>query len=233
MPFDVALADESRGVVVDFSPGSSAAVNAFGGLLNRMGIPPFEFFGQLADVPASRVFIRDLDQAWYQCGIRGVSDDISSAAEWLKQLLKEHDIRHVVCAGSSSGGFGAILFGCLIDAQEVHAFGAQTTIEPRDLRRAGDTRWDSYLAAMQPKIRGRRTVLDVKPLVRSRKRRTHLHLHWGLGDDADSFHARRLARFRGVDLLPYEGLGHADLARELRDRGELRSVLMRSLRLKN
>ena len=224
--FEVDLSDDSRGVVYDFPESSRTAVVAFGGLFTRMGgIPPFEFFGQLDDVPAARVFVRDLDQAWYQCGIRGVARDIAGGAAWLGDLLSEHRIERTVCVGCSAGGFAAIAFGCLVGAERVHAFGAQTTIRRRDLWRAGDHRWDKYLKAMRPKTRGRSTVRDVKPVVEANGQRTAITLHWGSSERRDGFHARRLASLPNVAVVSYDDLGHGDLTRALRDRGELRTIL--------
>jgi len=57
-----------------------------------------------------RVFVRDLDQVWYQRGIRGLGDTPESAAEALRAENGPHPVRPV---GNSAGGVGAIWFGAM------------------------------------------------------------------------------------------------------------------------
>jgi hypothetical protein len=224
--FDVEIADPTRGVACDFSSGSKSVIVAFGGLFTRMGgIPPFEFFGQLDGVATARVFIRDLEQAWYQCGVQGVAPDIRSSAHWLGELLRENEIDRIVCIGCSAGGFAAMIFGALLGADEVHAFAPQTSIRRIHLLIGRDRRWNKYLKAMKPKVDRRSALRDVKPVVASRDRAQRIALHWGARDRRDGYHARRLAQIPGVDVIAYEGLGHNDLTRALRDRGELRRII--------
>lgn len=215
MSFAEALEDPYRGLVADLHD-SPTVVIAFGGIHTRMGgIPPYEFFGQLDGLDIDRVFVRDLDQAWYQNGIRGIADNITDAAKGLAEL-RDHE--RVVCVGCSAGGFAAILFGQLIDADETHAFGPQTVIAKRALRRMGDRRWDRYLKPVWKHVG---TLLDVGLEL------DNVTVHYGTDDRLDVVHAERLAGL--AKLVPYEGLGH-ELTRTLRDRGELQTILREAVR---
>ena len=228
--FESEVADPTRGVAYDFSSSSRTAILAFGGLFTRMGgIPPFEFFGQLEGVGASRVFIRDLEQAWYQCGVRGVAPDIRSCVTTLDRVLRENDVERLVCVGCSAGGFAAIMFGCLLGAAEVHAFAPQTTIRRRHLIVGRDKRWNKYLRAMTPKVDRSTLLLDVKPIVAACDATPDITVHWGANERRDGYHARRLAGLGGVQVVSYQGVGHNDLTRVLRDRGELRRILVSSI----
>jgi pimeloyl-ACP methyl ester carboxylesterase len=202
------------GIAYDFA--GPVAVVAYGGLLHGVGMmPPFEFFGVLDGLEVSRVFVRDFDQAWYQRGVRGVGDDYAAVAAALGELLSANGVERAVHVGSSAGGFAAIMFGCLTGAVAVHTFGAETTIDRSQL--AGhDSRWDKQLNRID--FGDRSTMLDLAPLVASSP--TRVHCHWGALEVEDAWHA---ARIRCVPHA-YDGVGH-DLARVLRDRGELRSVL--------
>jgi pimeloyl-ACP methyl ester carboxylesterase len=187
--FENDLSDDSRGALYDLEHSGGTAIIAFGGLWMRMGgLPPFEFFGQLEDVPSGRVFVRDLEQSWYQLGIRGAAPDIRTSAKWLADLLDAHGIQRTVCVGCSAGGFAAIVFGSLIGAAEIHAFGAQTTIARRDLWKMRDRRWNKYLKPMRKNLGTRQPIFDalLGPLDRC----------------AESRHLRSLGNERGARRAP-------------------------------
>jgi hypothetical protein len=229
--FEEDLADESLGVVADFSSGIRTAVVAFGGNATRMGgLPPFEFFHQLDGVTAGRVFIRDLDQSWYQLGIRGAGDDVAASATWLQRTLQQHDIERAVCVGCSAGGFAAIVFGGLLGASEIYAFNPQTTISRRGLWKVRDGRWNVYLEPMRKQLGDRQPVFDARSVVARASNRPRIFVHWGKNESRDKRHALRLRGVPNVELVPHDGLGHSDLTRALRDTGELRELLVRAVR---
>src|SRR4051794_31750462 len=96
------------------------------------GMPVFEFFSLLAreDPEVKRVFVRDLRQAWYQHGIEGIGADVPEAATRLRRLAADSGAERVVTIGASAGGFGAILFGALVEGGEGHAFSPPTVPDP-------------------------------------------------------------------------------------------------------
>jgi len=228
--FESDLSDDSRGALYDLEHAGGTAIIAFGGLWMRMGgLPPFEFFGQLEDVPSGRVFVRDLEQSWYQLGIRGAADDIRASAKWLADLLEAHGIERTVCVGCSAGGFAAIAFGSLIGAAEIHAFGAQTTIDRRDLWKMRDRRWNKYLKPMRKNLGTRQPIFDVRSVLSIDAPNPDIYVHWGTNEERDGRHALRLDGLPNVTMVPHRDCGHGDLTRALRDRGELRRLLLQAL----
>jgi hypothetical protein len=82
---------------------------------------------------------------------------------------------------------------------------------------------------MKPKVDRSALLLDVKPVVAAGNATPDITIHWGANERRDGYHARRLAGLAGVDVVAYEGVGHNDLTRVLRDRGELRRILVSSI----
>jgi hypothetical protein len=74
-----------------------------------------------------RHFYLDDYNKWYHCGIEGISKDINTTKEYLKEKIKNFE--EVIFIGSSAGGYAAILFGSLLNIDKVIAFRPQTTIE--------------------------------------------------------------------------------------------------------
>jgi hypothetical protein len=122
-----------------------------------------------------------------------------------------------------------MVFGSLIGADVVLAFGAQTTIDREDLRELRDTRWDKHLKPMRRKLGKRQPVLDVRPLLGSGARAPQTYFHWGSAEPRDTRHAMRLDGIPNVHLVPHDALGHDDLASTLRDQGELHRLVLESL----
>ena len=63
----------------------------------------------VADLPVGKMFIRDLDQVFYQRGVRGLGVSITEVEEALRRVLPRD--RRTVFVGGSAGGFAAMLSG--------------------------------------------------------------------------------------------------------------------------
>lgn len=69
-----------------------------------------------------RIYIRDIYKSWY---VTGVNQDIDSIDKLVDFIKKESNGLKLVCIGSSSGGYLAVLLGCLLHADHVLCFSAQ------------------------------------------------------------------------------------------------------------
>jgi len=227
-----ALADESRGIVSDPPSADEPATTlliAFGGLASRLdGIPPFEFLAALSGTGARRVFVRDLNQSWYQEGVRGVSTTLDATTTALRALVTESGAQRLVTLGVSAGGFAAIYFGCQLDADFVLAFGPQTFTSRRLRGWYRDRRWTREIARIDGLDPGT-TCRDLKPIVAARVTEGHtpIEIHYGRRSRVDSAHARRLRRFENVTLIEHDA-GH-NPAKALKDAGKLDAILRRAV----
>lgn len=69
-----------------------------------------------------RIYIRDIYKSWY---VTGVNQNIDSIDKLVDFIAKESNGLKLVCVGSSSGGYLAVLLGCLLHADHVLCFSAQ------------------------------------------------------------------------------------------------------------
>lgn len=219
-----------EGVLEDLAAPSPVLVIAFGGLTMSVGgIPPFEFFRVLNDVaPAKKVFLRDLRQSWYHRGVEGFAPDIAGVEAGLRRIVAEAEPRKLVTIGASAGGYAALLFGRLLGATEVHAFGPQTFIGPGQRLRHLDRRWPELWRSLMLSGRYQPRYGDLYRVFR----RTPSHdarvvVHYCPADRLDTAHARRLGRHPDVELRLHDEGGHF-LVQHLRDTGQL-EPLLRSL----
>jgi hypothetical protein len=227
--FERSLASEQRPLVADMRSDSPTLLIAFGGLSGRLGMPPFEFFKTTGELPVKRLFVRDLRQAWYHHGIPGYGDRIEAVGDSLRELISGQGVERLVVTGNSSGGYAAILFGSMLDADEVLCFSPQTILDAEGLAAVGDERWNKRLGeiaangGLDPDWVDLRVVLP-----RVRRGGTLCKVYFNEAHDADRGHAERLRGLQGVRLYRFGGLDHY-LVRSLRDSGALGQLLERAL----
>jgi pimeloyl-ACP methyl ester carboxylesterase len=103
-------------VLFRLSAGSDTAIVAFG---HRGASGVSAPYGPILEqLPAtSQIVVRDPSSRWYQAGLPGIGETLEEIAERLKWEIAELGATRIVTFGSSMGGYAAILFGCLLDAE--------------------------------------------------------------------------------------------------------------------
>ena len=81
---------------------------------------------RIQEKAAKYIFVRDIYKNFCIEGISAVCNSHYKVAEKLKTLTKGYK---VVTVGSSAGGFMAVLFGCLLNAEAIYAFSPQISLE--------------------------------------------------------------------------------------------------------
>ena len=112
--FQNRLNDPETPVAVSLSDVGAPPLVAFGGIAGKVGILPFEFFNLTKDIKASKIYIRGLEQVWYQKGLPGVATDIDGIGSFLAEKREEVEASRVVLVGNSTGGYAAIVLGSLL-----------------------------------------------------------------------------------------------------------------------
>ena len=209
----------------DMAVDSSALLLAFGGMVGRIGIPPFEFFSLAGRIPVKRLFVRDLRQAWYHLGVPDHGATLAQVAESLRRLIAAHRVERLVVAGTSAGGYAALVFGTLLGADSVDCFAPQTVLDLELLAGMDDHRWDHRLEPLAAAGALDTRFTDLRrALPAARRADTAYRIYFDEVLRADRLHAERLAGVAGVRLYRF-GRGSHNMARSLRERGALARVL--------
>ncbi|MFN2138073.1 MAG: hypothetical protein ACK2UK_19110 [Candidatus Promineifilaceae bacterium] len=151
----------------------------------------------------------------------------------MKQRITLTNSRKVITLGGSMGGYGALLFGHMLQADEVHAFSPQSFLPSRQGRHL----WKAMLARSWPLLRKQamlrldrqldRRYFDLRPLL-SDDHSTEYHVYFGMDNELDLAHGRHLAGLATVHLHAFENVGH-HVARHLRSTGELDRILLKAM----
>jgi hypothetical protein len=197
----------SRGVLVVFSD-----------LDADLPVPAFDLLESTADLGVPRLFVRDVDQCWYQRGLRGLSRDVPSTVDALTRVIGEAGDGRRVFVGSGAGGYAAILFGVLCGADEVVAFAPQATITRFGRWRAHDRRWRRNIGKAR-RSASHHGYLDLVRCLEGRVHRTVISVHFGKQDTSDSRYAQSMQDLPGTTVIAHAA-GH-DVASVLDAHDEL------------
>lgn len=117
------------GIGYCLSPDSDTAVVSFSGLtnLNTRKTAPFNFVRSVHRYPVNKIYLRDVHSCWYQLGTYGYGS-VQALSYELKRMLKKLGTQHSIFVGNSAGGFAALLFGFLCEADHIVAISPQTDL---------------------------------------------------------------------------------------------------------
>jgi pimeloyl-ACP methyl ester carboxylesterase len=184
---------------------------AFTGISHGLGGIHFEFGRSLGKIRCATLLVRDIGLRWYQYG----PDDPSAAGAVVARIrytAKRAGAKRIVCIGNSMGGFGALLYGSLLQADAVIAFCPQTAIDPAITSAMGDRRWSNYQTNIPDYPYG-----DISRLPQPR----NVTVCYGSNDSLDVAHVDRLKWAVKRIVMPS---GHGAV-RELKNQGKLIPLL--------
>ena len=216
--------EETGATRLETSAGSDTTFIIFGGISQGMGMPPFEFRRVMETVPANRIYVRDIRQAWYQdyvAGDEAFLDSLLGNVTHYARMMGDH---RTVFIGNSMGGFAALLLGILAGADRILAFAPQTFVDPLNRLRYNDRRWYPDVFRMYWNFGFFRKSYDVWRYMRGDFPIPQTRIFCGDGSKIDMAHVKRLEGAANVSVLTYPHVGHG-VVRQMKDSGELVAVL--------
>ncbi|MGK5010498.1 hypothetical protein [Janthinobacterium sp. MDB2-8] len=221
------VATSADDVLVDRIVPGAPLVIAFG-FVSWTTRPAFDFYGRLRKLeqasgrPLNKILVRDSGNAWYHRQIAGLGSHVDETAQALRELVNRIAPSQVTTIGQSMGAYAAVMFGLLLDAQQIVAFGPMSFLDVQQARLYHELRWLPVMEslAQDPPVSG---YYDLAALCRARAtEHTQMHLVFGTRPDVanpgasasesvnlDAMHAQRLAAFGRCTLHPFPHSGHA------------------------
>ncbi|AFZ36255.1 sulfotransferase [Stanieria cyanosphaera PCC 7437] len=222
---------QTEGIQIDCQYNSDILLIACGGISQGMGILPYEFSRITSDFKVKKIFLKDCLQNWYQNGIKLVGNNIDQIVDYLKSFIQKQDIQKVVVTGNSAGGYAAILFGYLLEADTAIAFSPQTFIDPKNRSIFGDHRWQSQLNKLYQSFNPETSnqYFDLLKLWQNKNTiKTQFYIYFCRENHLDTVHAARLQGCHNVTLQAYDGNEH-NIVKTLRNIGILKPLLLTQL----
>jgi len=219
------LASDRISVLLDIKPQFDTLLVSFGGIANQLPIPVFEFMRSLDKFRVNKIFVRDFSQNWYTGGIKGVSNNLHDTIKYLEKVIEKYGFKKTIFLGNSAGGYAAMLFGRLLNVEEVHAFSPQTFLDSWNRLLNWDRRWSKQISNLKTDSK---IFFDLKNVFRRiPNHKTRTFIYWDTRHRLDNRHALRM-RFPLVEMKPFNTGGHT-LIKQLKRIGELDRILSESL----
>ena len=221
-------AENTSPVCRDYSANAEALLVSFSGLKrNPEKVPGFSLRGTLAGLPVNKLYLRDLDKAWFLRGLRGVTGNVEGTAKFLRAEAAAAKARRIIYTGYSLGGFAALLYGAMCGADEVRAISPQTFIGFWPRLRARDHRWQRYVLPLHFSLT--RSYHDLRPWLAKCSPQTQLHIHFARDSRLDALHAEHVRGLPQIAIHEYADGSHR-LVTAMRESGELRAILEHAIR---
>ncbi len=205
-------------------PGSNKLFLFFGGLVGSIGMFPFEFYRSAQILDHSKIFFRDISQAWYQRGLPGIGGDAHAIGDYLQAKIEESGASEIRFVGNSMGGYAALMFCAMLRRGKAITFVPQTFICPQKRLQLGDERYQDKVHAVH-QTQYLTDIIDLKPWISERHPEMEAQVHVSNEDPIDMLHANELNGFANISIHRYHQGGGHDLVQWLRDEGELTRIL--------
>ncbi len=190
---------------------SDTLIIAFTGQAEGMMMDSFEFFAVTNTINCSRILLKDPSKSVYLKGIGGKLNSMDKLIHRLKSDIDSINPKIVTLIGTSGGGFAALLYGHLLKANFVHAFGPTTCINSVELLKKQS--WKKikknykklilyYILLIgiyfRPKIR---KFLDLKKVLSSYNGVTQYNIYACEGHEKDVLAANHLKDCKNLKIL--------------------------------
>lgn len=192
---------------------------------------PFEFKRFLGRHPlrVHTLFLRDASMSWYLAGVDGLGDSVQEVADFIAHEREQLGAARLFTLGSSMGGYAALLFGHLLNADVALAFGPQVYLDQatrRELKVPG-YRYESCLMKVEQMARskGIDKYLKLTNLLPLSIGKAHIHL--GQNETGDINQARGFNDQPNIKFVVWPGGNHM-VVKALRDEGKLLQILQRN-----
>lgn len=124
----------------------------------------FEWFGSRIEKGHKHIFLRDLKKQWYLSGINAQINSPTALLTFLREETKDYSI---ITVGSSAGGYAAVLYGQLLDAETTYTFNGQ--FEVNSLLNSSNESVDPLIFREKDNI-ALKPYYDVKPFIKNPKK---------------------------------------------------------------
>lgn len=182
-------------------PQEAPLIIAFSGINGNVPDTVFEFTTALEEFSdCSRIYVRDPYQAWYQMGITDIHRSTVYLGTVLANKIDTLWPTRVITIGSSAGGYAAILYAWMLQADTALAFMPQTFLDSENRTRYKDTRWPTRITRAQHAYANN---LDLAvPLSQVEHSYPTYYVYYCKRHRLDRAHAMHIRKCPGVKLVP-------------------------------
>lgn len=161
--------------------------------------------------PYNRFYIIDPNQIWWHSYYKEIGGFGPLAlSNFLKEKIKELNINRVITLGASRGGYGSIMFGCLLNADLSLAFSPQTTIDKNVNKKYRIFERVETLQKESPEFYVDDSLVDLRSVLDKygQQNKTKYKIFYGIDNIGDKRHAENMSIFDNVELIKTNSASH-------------------------
>lgn len=199
---------ERRWFAQDFSGESKHLIVGFGSvrMFHETKNKGFEwqnlFKYKYKDLDFKKLFVADIRNSWWHTKF-GTLSGIGplTMKKFLDEKIKEANVEKTLYVGVSMGGYGAILFGCLMWADKVIAVSPQTYLTETRRRKSLNKKFEGYDVD--------ESFTDLKDVLERTKNDKTIYKIWhGSRNKSDAKAANRIANLKNVHVNTIKSSNH-------------------------
>jgi predicted esterase len=199
--------------------------------------PDFDFYGRVKKLeletskPINRILIRDKSNMWYHRGIPGLGLHVDEVTENLREIIQVIAPSRIIAVGQSMGAYAAIMFGALLQVDQILAFGPLSFLESQQALLYHDRRWLSVMMDLEQNLPSSH-YFDLPELLEKTGQASKVDIFFGTKPDQganesvnlDVLHAFRFKPLPNCEIHPVPPSGHA-VVKYLIDTKQMDSIL--------
>lgn len=189
---------------------------------------PYDYLDISRALDYSRIMFLDYSRTCYFGGLPPIVPNFFSLEKFLKEKLAELNPEKTIFVGSSGGSAAALVFGHLLKADYVHAFGPHTsltreTVEKLENQSFREERRETLerLWALPQEVQA---FLDIRQVIKQHNGRSRFFIHVCRNCEDDFRRAHYLSGLPGVEVMSYS-CDHHRVVRLLAKAGLLQDIL--------
>ena len=157
-----------------------------------------------------RFYVADMWKVWWHGVYKGIEDfGPLVLRDYLSEKIKDQGIKRIATIGASRGAYGAIMFGCLLNADLVLAFSPQTNIDKKLDKKYAINERIEILKKEVPNFKVDSEFVDLKNILKNNiQNKTIYKIFYGAANDYDDKHAKNLSEFNNVSLHTVDSESH-------------------------
>ncbi|AGT08775.1 hypothetical protein JCM7686_1674 [Paracoccus aminophilus JCM 7686] len=198
------IEDDGSNVIISHTGNSRVTLLVFTGLADRAGMPIQVLDSFCAALGHSAVYLRDSTRTLFTSGAPELGANQEETLTALSGILNKQGTQHLLCFGSSAGGFAAVRYGIKLGAAHILCASGATNISTDFMTAVGDSRGKLVVTRLNKLVPAEDR--DLSQDILSAGGECRIDMWYGANSPKDVAHAEFIRDLPGVTCFPIPDL---------------------------
>jgi hypothetical protein len=200
------LVDYSTEISVAGVERPNGIVLVFGGLADKVSVPPHILDYFFAELGLTAIYLRDFSRLIYLNGIKSLGKSLDETLAALADVVSKFEPdKPLFTFGNSAGGLAAMIYGEALGAKSSLVFSPPATVNPVDKDKLGEKRAGIVYRRLFRNLDHKK--LDLRAILERSHQDYHVNVYVGAESNFDRPHAEMIASMPKTNIKYIDGLG--------------------------